>query len=554
MSAIEESEQSGAWDRARLVILGPRSWRPLLEEPLDSPTRACLDFLHDRHIGAPPSIVRELIRFHSEGEGIWAAAAPRLTEAFETRDDGDVTVDGLWMQTPLYLLTSRFAAPILRAASGRIGCTVCFGALGLSKEAVAMDPLAYSDYAGSMHRMVELLLAQTEQMGAHFWRGTAETLYGGIVRSVGQEAAANDFGRAVESVEMDQPFLTILRKLDPDFSRQPRRRLPTALRAVRSTRDRSGLRPKEGGVAGVYASQNLADLPDLLNSELLNPRVLLADKLVNGSFLVRSRPPFRRPNRHALIVGAFLVPASSTARRFAKAAWFQAAFRTAVWLARSGLGESELRWIERLDGSGVRCLRADLEIAKLFADDIWDLTTEQMMRFYQASMWRPSLSDQLTGRTLRAENPGDGVDPEEGLAGTYGRWLGDAFSDSWRTNSAPGLAASSEEFSAVHLQLFASDPSTATMVHQPRWSTQRTRFLSALDLPSHVRGSADLCLIPGRLGDRPCRLWASGSNEPTQVGPFDLEQPRDSRERYAEMIGSMIQSSLAALMEAGRNG
>lgn len=552
MNSIGINEKSVVGVAAQLAIIDPRSWRPLLADQLSVSARACLDFLHDRHIGITPFLAEELQKFNSNGIGCWAAAADRLAEVFDIHEGGGVVTTKLWMQVPLYLLTARLAAPVLRRACERIGLTICFGNQNLSKQIDGLDRRAYSDYDIAIRQEVKALLAKSDNMGMSFWLSTAEALYAGIVRRVGQEVDTTTHGRAVGLVEIDLPFLTLLRRLEPDFSRQPRRQLPTAVRTFRSKRFRSGFKPKEGGVSGVRVSRSSADYPDLLNCEYLNPRALLADKLVNGSFLVRSRPPYRSTSRHALIVGALLAPASNGERRLAKAAWLQAAFRTAVRLANSGLEDSELRWIECIEGTGVRYLRANLMSAPRFTDDIWDLTTSQMMRFYRMSMWRPALSDRLTGRTLVVEKSTDeGL--EGGLAELHGPWLRAAYNESWRAGAMPGSAVSVDEFSSVHLQLFLPDPSTETTIHTPNWHSQRSRFLSFLDFQSHVRRSVDLCLIPNRPSAQALRLWANGSRNPTEIGLVELNDQAELRHRYADMIGWMVHSNLVAVMESGRN-
>jgi hypothetical protein len=128
---------------------------------------------------------------------------------------------------------------------------------------------------------------------------------------------------------------------DDHLARQRRQRA-----RAKSMRKRSGIRPKEGGVAGIRASRRIEDFPDAVFSELIMPIPLLANRLLHEGLLVRHRPPMREPKRDLLSMCFCDASGVGEATDLVKAAWADAGLRLRLILSQLGLARSDLVWAE----------------------------------------------------------------------------------------------------------------------------------------------------------------------------------------------------------------
>ena len=335
----------------RVIVLSPKEWEQFLPRDATNPVArasgSVVHYLHERHIGISPDLARELASVsRGSGGSVWDAALDQMSAVLVAGEAHAGRTAALWRAMPLFALTSRLAAPLLQRACESVGITVLFGRLALRDSRAPFDQSDYSGYVKDLRAAAVDLIDGSGGMGTPFWRDCAESLFGAAARLGGREVAPGPLGFPAGMSDIDRILLTFLSELKPVFTGIGRRPSLLRRRMVRSEAERIGTRPKEGGVSGVRFSHSADDFDTMLLSEFLSPKALMADKLLNQGFLVRHRPPIQRPRWDALIVG--IVPHSDCcdSDRLVKAAWIDAAFRTAIILKRSGFGRSELRWIE----------------------------------------------------------------------------------------------------------------------------------------------------------------------------------------------------------------
>ncbi|CUH70190.1 hypothetical protein TL5118_04165 [Thalassovita autumnalis] len=239
-------------------------------------------------------------------------------------------------------------APILRHAMDKCGAVVLPGFAAL-RNATAENH-AFNDVIdhARLTEFVDLAMDDLDVMGAGFWAEVSVNLYCAARHSA--ETRTGRFGRSRDAAKLlpdiDPLAARLMLMTDPELPPEAevtkRKLKPNAV----SHRKRSGIHPKEGGVAGIRVSSQLEDFPDAVGSELILPSELLANRLLHEGLLVRHRPPFQQPKRDILAVtlcdsrslgdGAFLL----------KAAWADASIRLRFLLNQLGVGNSDLLWAE----------------------------------------------------------------------------------------------------------------------------------------------------------------------------------------------------------------
>lgn len=561
----------------RIVILPPTEWAALV--PRDEGISAnrvrgsVLHYLHERHIGITPRLASELVEIANNSSGsVWGAALDRISAALKAGEGNTGRMAALWRQVPVFTLTSRLAAPLLRQACETVGLTVLFGRSALSFPAELFDATDYERYDKDLRNATTMLIESPDRMGRRFWRDAAESLFGACARSAGREVASEPFGPSAGVSDLDKVLVTFLTELNPTFSNPHRRQSLLQDRTVRSRTERSGFKPKEGGVVGVRMSRSLGDIDDILLSEYMLPTAMLAEKFLNQGFLIRHRPPMRRPRRDALIVGILAHSDRSDSDRLLKAAWLDAGFRTAILLKKAGFGKSELRWIERSGPVGYRCARVDLESLSLPVDrDTWAHDGEAVINFLRQALWVPGVLDRLASDTLVVPSDGPGrasvdTDPLTDLAS----WVRAAFARSWQAEFATpmafglladssALAASSEtdefdidDFSSVHVQVMTRDPSGADRTFEPDWLKERARLSAALDLTEGEARAVDLCLVPRRHDQDAVRYWVhtGGNAGAKRFDPIGDGGRAMLERRYADLIQHFVGRALDTVVGA----
>ena len=555
----------------RVLVLAPNEWEPLFPADGNAPAErasACVvHYLHERNIGIVPELALELARVpHGGGGAVWDVALDQVGAALAKTGIDASPSAALWRTVPLFALTSVLAAPVLRRACEGVGTTVLFGRLALSDPKLRFDRAAYGTYSKNLRQEALDLVSSPEVMGTHFWRDCAESLFGTAARLTGLEAAPGPFGPPGAMSDIDRVLHALISGLKPEFTGVGRRRSVIRSRTVRSEAELHNTKSKEGGISGFRYSRSAEDLGDLLVSEYMLPKPLLADKLLNQGVMVWHRPPMRRPRRDALIVG--IVPHSdlSDTHRLVKAAWLDAAFRTAILLKQTGLGRSELRWIERSGQVGYRCARVDIQALSVpVGADPWQNDGNAVLTFLHQAHWVPGVLDRLPADTLVVSDASSGTDVDDGdpLARLM-PWVRAAFARSWKARPTQPLPVSRaigvidlpedevtvpsnlSDFTSVHVHVLASDPSGPGQVFEPDWLRERARFSGALGFPGGDFRTVDLGLVPRQFERGPVQFWRhdTGKVGATEVEPVGDADRTILERRYGALIEHFVGRAL----------
>lgn len=307
-----------------------------LESPWANHLRASFA---ERHVPLPPELALMLARMLTSRQPV---ADPFWGRAFKVMA-GALGVSGaVASQQLLKGAMDRFlpivAEPVLREAARRAGVLVL-----PARDGAGADMTPTEDAA--ILRETDLALRDTGVMGRPFWVHAALDLHLAAVRAAGIRARIR-VGGVLESLpqEVDPALAALVFLHPPEFDveqqRQQTRRRARQIAALR----RAGIRPKEGGVAGIIPSRQLDDLPDALMSELILPRALFNTKLLHDGLLVRHRPPRRDPKRDLLAVMLHQPLPDDGMGLLVQAAWADAAIRLRVALFQMGLANSDLIW------------------------------------------------------------------------------------------------------------------------------------------------------------------------------------------------------------------
>ena len=299
--------------------------------------------LHGRHFGISSrlaaSLARVLVSPRLPAQGVWGAVGGCLMRHWNPESQGQLNRMGISPGQGLFLAANpvytvlHLAGPLIDLACRKIGRSILF----------CRDPVrpplsceTYSRYQDELDQAVDELAAGEQMAG--FWLNVA----GGM-------AAFSRLGGKPTSGSLpsvDPTAQALLLRLQtrppapaPDLNHRKRADSPLS---HRPTRDRH-----EGGLAGIQLSRRPEDIHNLLLSEFLNPKPLLADRLVNTGFLVHQRKP-KLEKRRDVFMAAVLPPetCSELTVDFLKACWFEAVVHLSLLLRRYGFDRSEFRWIE----------------------------------------------------------------------------------------------------------------------------------------------------------------------------------------------------------------
>jgi hypothetical protein len=327
-------------------------------EKIVAPERAERLFVafNERHIALTPALAQHLASLElatiPAHDPFWGRAFRRAGEAIGLGQiiGGSAFWAGALPQFPMMI-----AEPVLRAAASKLKRTHLFGA------AVLGDPFGFSEVTTALERGVSQALDDMEVMGRGFWVTAAIALYGAAtVASLARAGRSADLD-ALHTLppEPDPVLCRLLFEAEPIFPEDQQHLRRRRVRQRAALRKRSGVRPKEGGVAGIRMSTLQEDFPDAVMSELILPEEMLADRLLHEGLIVRYRPPLREPKRDLL---SFCMNGTETSAgaALAKAAWADASLRLQFLLGQIGLERSDLIWATAQGpGLAASVLRAD---------------------------------------------------------------------------------------------------------------------------------------------------------------------------------------------------
>lgn len=309
---------------------------------------------HNRHIGMPPEIAYDLAALllppHAQDRlgRPWQAILARLRRELWRplhQSQGSAAPasisGGLRLQDAPTYTVLRLAIPLVALACGRVGRSVLACGDEPEQQLSAADFAAYQSQIAAAIEAITMSdeTAPTDDPYASFWAELALTYTGRTSRPTAERASP-------ALPEVDPVSLAWFLRLVPD----PKPRLKDVDRPRIVTtplkRQRSRLLNQDG-VRGYKLTQRLEDLGSIVHTELLNPDLLLLDRILNTGYLTVERPPRYQKRRDVLVIG--MLPPSMAAHPLAdmlKAAWFDCMWRFSSFLRGQQLLRSEIRWIE----------------------------------------------------------------------------------------------------------------------------------------------------------------------------------------------------------------
>jgi hypothetical protein len=335
-------------------LVPPSVWRPdvarycepgMSSDPWVDPARlahAVLWVLQDAHVGITPKLAHDLGRLfarkgHAE-PGVWPKLFRRLQNRLP-RTERSGLVPG---NAPVYVAL-KLVRPIVRQACAEIGytCLLCQDEID---GAVTADD--YARYGASLERITSRIAERLAD------EPLFATEHGNLVAALSEPSTDGGFRAAVPQIDHDSLALLLGLGADVNFPERASRSTPVASYVPRRRPAAAG----DGGrVEGLRQGRGESDLGSMVLSELLNPPLVLADRLLNSGYLVHERRPRRAKLRDALVVG--LMPPevrASPQGAFAKACWLDCMVRLARRLSTAHLQDSEFRWIEGDAGGRAR--------------------------------------------------------------------------------------------------------------------------------------------------------------------------------------------------------
>lgn len=290
-----------------------------------------------RHVALPPALAVALAQFLAARQPLldpnWGRAFGLMARALGV--SGALASQSL-MKGALDRFVLVVAEPVLRRAAELAGVLPLAGVAMTPMESAALAKVEFT-----IERYTQAALTDPKIMGSAFWVHAALDLHQTALHATRARARLT---AARHSTECDPALAALVFLHPPQFDLALQREQPRRKARHVSAQRRAGIRPKEGGVAGIRQSHSFEDLSDTLFSELIQGRALIANKLLHEGLLVRHRPPRRDPKRDLLAVTLHEAAFGDGMGTLVKAAWADAAIRLRVALHQLGLQNSDLVW------------------------------------------------------------------------------------------------------------------------------------------------------------------------------------------------------------------
>lgn len=336
--------------------------------------QSMLDTLHSRHVGITPKMTASLSRIilnaslkPDQFAAPWQTVAAKLQQSLQAMShlpdihERPAEPGGarLRFNASVSYTVLRLAAPLVNWACEQIGR--CYLFCADNDNIAPVDARQYRLYATSLERAINALVDYDDDLAhALFWQERALMLASmtlhrarGVNSPVSPTTGMHSIDEHRTLPLTNTPELALFLRLQPEMQRQQHRSYRQfALAARPDLRERS---LPDAGADGIFVTRNPEDLNRMLVSEMIYPRLVRLDRMINSGYFAIERPPRPVRLRDALIVG--LSPGAVNAQAggvFVKTCWFEFLMRFSRILQQSDLGQSELRWIE---GDAFRRLR-----------------------------------------------------------------------------------------------------------------------------------------------------------------------------------------------------
>ena len=509
-----------------LRLVPPSVWRPEVaryaapgptSDPWSDPAHlahAALWVLQDAHVGITPKLAHDLGRLLARKgpaePGVWPKLMRRLQSRLPRTERSGLVAGN----APVYVALN-LVKPIVRQACTEMGYT-CLLCQDDTDRAVTADE--YVAYSTNLERIASRI---AEQLAAG---PLFATEHGNLVAALSEPSPDGRSRALVPEIDRDSLALLLGLGAEVDFQERASRSTPVASYVPKR---RPAAEGDGGRIEGLRQGRGESGLGSMVLSELLNPPLVLADRLLNSGYLVHERRPRRARLRDALVVG--LMPyevRASPQGAFAKACWLDCMARLARRLSAARLQDSEFRWIEGDAGGRVR--RSSFPLSHVPSQVAAVPHAAFRDAFMTLSRWVPDYFETRRGfRPLRADAI---ASADEWAVAAWSAHLEGDERDGSRTPMA-----SLDAFSFVHVMVFR--PPIDTERSAAAEGARRLGTLRAgLRLGYRRRRHASVTYVPGQR-DRDTRPWHFG----TDSNPYRALTPTASDDGAA--LARLLQSA-----------
>ena len=562
-----------------LSLDGPDALKDVIRDFTAFSERARVIFNHfqDRHLPITPRLAEGLAQIERLDQPalatFWGAAYERAGAAVDMQQSFGRS--SIWRTAAAVFFIS-IAEPVLRRIADGPGGLLLVGPAKFDPSEIgskgsSSDPVGeFRAYAERIEASVSAAVQDPDFLGKGFWLCAGLGLLDAMsvrpgtkrrIRGAGVFARHSSFTtvrRGVADVDRTLAELTIL--FEPDINEASKRIKRDPRPTRRAERERSGYRPKEGGVVGVVRSRRLEDLNDILHSELAMPKQIRVQRLFDEGFMVRHRPPTRRPARDLIVFGICEAKRTTAAACLAKAAWIDASMRIRLVLAQMRTEKSEICWCEFPSiGLHVAATSAEgLNVAT--AANPLTINGDIRRRMILRMSLIPGIFDQKATK-IPDEPLGDGSADRRGAARHA------MLEECWRQRTSPTqrnpLGQTMNRSGAFSSRLLSmadyacgfaltirdgTDLWTNEIV-QPDWRIEGTLLGSELGLTEVAHANTAMILLPKSLKTgESFRLFTNARDTATEITIREYEDSKSELTRlYGELVPWIVETTLETL-------
>ncbi len=242
------------------------------------------------------------------------------------------------------------AEPLLRKAARDLGLVHILGTADVPDPRRSKHVAGFSVYCQRLDNIVAGCLADPEVMPGGFWSHAGTALLASYFARIERLRSSGRSHQVIALPSRSDPlFSRLIFDVAPDFGDAQRLRRFRHRVRQKAERQRSGFRPREGGVAGVVHSRRFEDLHDALPSTFALPPEYLPLKVMEEGFPITHRPPHRQTARDLLWQTFNSAGISAGPAAVVKAAWVDAVLRLRFLLSDAKRTRSEIGWCD-IDG------------------------------------------------------------------------------------------------------------------------------------------------------------------------------------------------------------
>lgn len=521
-----------------------------------------LHLFQDRHLPMTPGLAGHLARFEQlerpATDDFWGRAYDLAGEAVgQTRAFGMSRGWSTLFGTFCHLVVE----PVLRAAARQMGEVYLLTTDELDGKRRKSAQRSYQDYCRDFEAHVDRLLTDSDKMPPGFWSHAGTSLAAAFFARIDDEGRSEKLREVRSLPARTDPLISrAVFDIEPEFS-DGGKLLKKKLRALqKAQRERSGFRPREGGVEGVVYSRRFEDIHDALPSTFMYPRQLMPLKIMEDGFPITHRPPNRLPRRDLLWQSFNTSQIERGPAGIVKAAWLDAILRLRLLLAGTGQTRSEVGWCdvsedELLPASASLSRSERTVVSDPFAveGDRRRKMTSRSQLFPECAAMHPSrLVSSLIQRLKGADSDMDGLAARVlfehvRIAATQAQS---------RTGRRPGAAKLTserrveiEDYALVVVMLVEDHGPSEDITDVSGWYLQERQIIKRFPMPQANRVEPISVRVPSRLeGETDGIVIASARN--TQSKPILLTTDDDGAPQLGKLIGEVSLALVNEVVEA----